>query len=467
MDVPNRSDSLPVLVVGGGVAGLTAALDLARLGIPVHLVERDGQLGGQVMRLDKLYPSDHCAFCPVWTDGAACSAHPLVTINRHTCLEALEPEGGRIRAVLAVKPPAVDPEACVFCGLCREACEGRGVSGTIQLRPTGPSWDPAAPPVPAVDASLCSRCGECISVCPTGAIDPGRFDRPAETLRLDVADVIFATGFTERRPAPLPEYCPDTHPDVFTALDFEAWTAEGGSNAGLVKRRSNGAPPRSLAFIQCVGSRDQRFLPYCSSVCCMHALKQARWIKRRLPDASVAIFYTDLRTVGTGYEAYARAAAREGIFLVRSRPGLIFALPEEGGGSTLAVRYEETATGQVVTAEFDMVVLNGGLTACPLPGESSLGAIMPDTGETSSSPSTGETGWGCGTSLVPTHPQSLPSGEESLLVARTPALPHTPTSGQRCGFCQEPGDVSQAVVQGSRAAALVAARLARGTGGPL
>ncbi len=416
MSAPNSSNSLPVLVAGAGVAGLTAALDLARLGVPVHLVEREGHLGGQVMHLDKLYPSDHCAFCPVWTDGAACLTHPLVTVHRHTFLEALEAEDGRITAALAVKPPAIDPQACVFCGLCREACEARGVSGAIQLRPAGLSWDPAAPPVPLLDSSLCSRCGECASVCPTNAIDPGRLDRPAETLRLAVVDVIFATGFTERSPALLPEYCPDSHPDLFTAMDFEAWTAEAGVNAGVVKRRSNGAPPRSLAFIQCVGARDQRFLPYCSSVCCMHALKQARWIKRRLPDASVAIFYTDLRAVGTGYETYARAAAREGIYLVRSRPGLIFALPEEGGGSTLAVRYEETAADQVVTAEFDMVVLNGGLDACPLPGESNLGAVAPPP-------------------------------------------------GRSCGFCQEPGDVSQAVVQGSRAAALVAMRLAGAMGG--
>jgi heterodisulfide reductase subunit A-like polyferredoxin len=232
-------------------------------------------------------------------------------------------------------------------------------------------------------------------------------------MRLAAADVIFATGFTESNPAQLTEYGAGGHPDIFTAMDFESWTAESGHNAGLIRRRSNGETPRSIAFIQCAGARDQRFLSYCASVCCMHSLKQARWIKRRLPTASVAIFFTDLRAVGKGYEAYARAAADEGVMLVRSRPGLVFPLHEDGGGSTLAVRYEKTRSAEVVTAEFDMVVLGGGLASCPLPGWSDP----------------------------------------------------VPGAGQSCGFCREPADVSQAVVQGSRAAALVAMRLASLAGG--
>ncbi len=415
MNAPERSESLPVLVVGAGVAGMTAALDLARIGIPVHLVERDGRLGGQVMRLDKLYPTDHCAFCPVWTDGAACLSHPLVTVHNHTALEGIEADGGGIVALLSARTPAVDSEACVFCGLCREACEAKGVPGTIGLKPAGEAWDQAVSPTPTVNSELCSRCGACVPVCPTGAIDPGRLGNPPRALRLPVADLIFATGFTERNPNPLTEYTPKGHPDVFTAMDFETWTAEAGPNNGRVIRRSNGAVPRSIGFIQCAGARDQRFLSYCSSVCCMHALKQARWIKRRLPEASVAIFFTDLRAVGKGYEAYARSTAQEGIFLVRARPGLVFPMPEDGGGSTLAVRYEETGSGKVVNAEFDMLVLNGGLTACPLPAE-------PD-----------------------------------------PANPR----GESCGFCREPADVSQSVVQGANAAAVVAARLANRTGGGL
>lgn len=407
-----RSGSPPVLVVGAGVAGMTAALDLARMGVPVHLVEREGHLGGQVMRLDKLYPSDHCAFCPVWTDGAACLAHPLATVHRYTTLVDIEIVEGRTVAELSVQRPAVDPETCVFCGLCREACEARGVPGAIQMRPDRLPRDPAASPAPVLDPAICSRCGECASACPTGAVDPFRLDRPPEYHYLVVSDVIFATGFAERIPETLTEYCPDGHPDLFTSMDFESWTSETGPNAGVMRRRSNGATPRSVGFIQCAGARDQRFHSYCASVCCMHALKQARWTRRRVPDASVAVFFTDLRAVGKGCQEYANAAAREGVLLVRSRPGLIFPLQEETGDSTLALRYEDVSTGRVITAELDIVVLNGGLSSCPLPGPTVL-------------------------------------GERAHL---------------SCGFCREPGDVSQSVIQGSSAAALVAARMAGGMG---
>jgi len=436
MDSPDRSESLPVLVVGSGVAGLTAALDLARIGVPVHMVEREGHLGGQVMHLDKLYPSDHCAFCPVWTEGAACLAHPLVTLHSHTTLESLESKHGKIVAVLATRPPAISPDACVFCGGCKDACDRKGVVGAIRLRPESLAWDPALPPTPFLDKDLCSRCGECASICPTGAIDPHRLDQPAQIVNMPVADVIHATGFMERSSMTVAEYHADGHPDVFTAMDYESWTAEAGPNSGIIRRRSNGAVPRSIAFIQCAGARDQRFLGYCASVCCMHGLKQARWVKRRRPEASVAIFFTDLRAVGKGYESYARAAAEEGILLVRSRPGLVFPLPEADGGSTLAVRYEDITTGKVITAEFDTVVLNGGLTACPLPGAS---GISPETATRA-----GES---------PVSPNEDPER------APKPAF-------QTCGFCLEPGDVAQSVVQGSRAAALVAARLInRATGG--
>ncbi|MEN6437255.1 MAG: 4Fe-4S binding protein [Syntrophobacter sp.] len=429
MDSPDRSESLPVLVVGSGVAGLTAALDLARIGVPVHVVEREGHLGGQVMHLDKLYPSDHCAFCPVWTEGAACLTHPLITLHSHTTLEGLESADGRIVAVLATRPPAVSPDACVFCGACKDACDRKGVPGAIRFRPEALAWDPALPPTPFLDKNLCSRCGQCASACPTGAIDPNRLDLPARVARMPVADVIHAVGFTERSSLTVTEYHADGHPDVFSAMDYEAWTAEAGPNAGTIRRRSNGAIPRSVAFIQCAGARDQRFLGYCSSVCCMHALKQARWVKRRQPAASVAIFFTDLRAVGKGYESYARTAATEAVTLVRSRPALVFSLPEAGGGSTLAVRYEDFTTGKVITAEFDTVVLNGGLTACPLPGVSGAG--------------TGNQSRDVGA------PVTSAGGQKQT---QDPAH-------QTCGFCQEPGDVAQSVIQGSRAAALVAARL--------
>jgi heterodisulfide reductase subunit A len=402
--------ALPVLVLGGGVAGLSAALDLARLGIPALLVERDGFLGGQVMRLDKVYPTDHCAFCPVWTEAAAAYAHPLVTVRRHTSLEGLEPGADGALVTLKTRIPAIDPELCVFCGQCAQACAANGAAGALVERPLDRTWDPASPPCPSIDAALCTKCGACVGVCPTQAIV---LDRPERTERALVADVIYATGFQEPSRPAAPEFGQNSHPDVFTAMEFEAWSAEAGANRGALTRRSNGRAPRSLAFIQCAGARDQRYLPYCSGVCCMHALKQARWTKRRFPELSCAIFFTDLRAVGKGYETYARAAAAEGVLLVRSRPGLVIAPTGEDPEAGVALRYEDFVSGRVVTAEFDLLVLNGGLTACPLPGRA--------------------------------------QAQEQV--------------GSRCGFCQEPADIAQSVVQGARAAALAALRLSPRAGG--
>ena len=402
--------SPPVLVVGGGVAGLAAALDLGRLGIPALLAERDGFLGGQVMRLDKLYPTDHCGFCPVWTDSAAALAHPLVSVRRHTELLDLEPpapgDAGPV-AVLETRVPAIDPAACVSCGLCREACAAHGVAGAIVDRPLDRTWDPAAPPCPSIDFSRCSRCGACVAACPVQAV---ALERPAVRERVPVADVVFATGFSEPAAPLAPEFGRGSHPDILTALEFEAASAE--ANGGELRRRSDGSLPRSLAFIQCAGARDVRYLPYCAGVCCMHALKQARWARRRMPDLPCTVFFTDLRAVGKGYEGYARAAAAEGVQLLRSRPGLVLAPEGDRPGAGVAVRYEDFATGRACTAEFDLVVLNGGLAACPLPG--AQGGTDPD---------------------------------------------------RRCGFCREPADVAQSVVQGARAAALVARRLAVQAGG--
>ncbi len=407
----DRALDSPVLVAGGGVAGMAAALDLARLGIPALLVEREAFLGGQVMRLDKLYPTDHCGFCPVWTQARACLDHPLVRVRRHATLEGIDPPenpGGPALARITTRIPAVDPQACVFCGLCLSACGQQGAPGAMRDRPRDRTADPASPPCPEIDFTRCTRCGACVAACPTGAID---LDRVPATERIPVAEAVFATGFAESARPLAPEFGLGAHPDVLTALEFEALSAEAGPGGGALARRSTGQPPRSLAFIQCAGSRDQRFLPYCSGVCCMHALKQARWARRRHPDLACAIFFTDLRAVGKGYEAYGRAARDEGVLLVHSRPGLVFA-PEGGPpDAAVAVRYEDPDTGRALTAEFDLVVVNGGLEGCPLPGAAPSGPLAAE--------------------------------------------------GRACGFCQEPGDVAASVVQGSRAAALAALRLGR------
>ncbi len=397
MEQPAQSDAIadPVLVVGGGVAGISAALDLARAGRSVHLVERAGELGGRTAHLDKLYPTDHCGFCPVWSEARLCRRHPRISVHTWTTVSELMPGEGFQTAVLHTSPNAIDPERCICCGRCAAACEENAVALTAPH---------VYPPVFRIDAARCTGCGRCSEACPTGAVD---LHRPAEAQRLRIGGVIWATGFEAADLAPAPEFGAGSHPDIMDALAFETWIAEAGPNQGAI-RCHDGRPATRVAFIQCAGARDRRLQSHCSAVCCMHALKQARWVRRRQGDGRCVIFYTDLRTEGHGYETYFRQAAlAEGIEMVRARPGLVYPLP---GGDGIAVKYENTLTRTPAMERFDLVVLNGGLR--------------------------------------PAVPEAV---EASCLAAGGFVAEDVP-GARSCGFCKAPADVETAAVQGSAAA---------------
>jgi heterodisulfide reductase subunit A len=394
--------ALPFLVVGGGVAGMQAALDLANAGIRVVLAEKEAHLGGQVMRLDKVYPTDHCAFCPTWTLARACREHPRITIATGTTVLALEvgntANGGSRLAVLRREALPVHADACVFCGLCETVCPQKAILG----RPPDRSWDPSAPPVVYIDRSRCDQCGACAQICPVKAID---FARQTTEERLEVQDCIVAGGFFEPRPAPAPEFGAHSHPDIFTAMAFETWSAEFNAKPGNATSQpccpSDGRPVRRLAFIQCAGARDLRELPYCAAVCCMHAAKHALWLKYRYPEMDITIFYTDMRAPGKAQEAYVQRAREAGIRFIRRRPGLVtpLALPEKG----IAIRHEHDQG--VTTTCVDLLVLNGGLAVCP-----------------------------------------RPDGKKEHTVHLL-----------SCGFCREPADIANSVIQAGHVAARICA----------
>ena len=393
----------PVLIVGGGVAGMQTALDLANLGSAVYLVEKDDHLGGQVMRLDKVYPTDHCAFCPTWTHARACREHPLITVATGMRFARLDETAGNKMAFLVRRSRPIAASDCVFCGTCIETCPKKAIIGHAKDLPL----DPSSPPVPHIDESLCDACGACVKACPAQAI---AFNREEEVIRLQVSDCIFAGGFLEPTPGessvPAPEFGAYSHPDILTAMAFEKWSAEFNPDHTPVPLcPSDGRPVTCLAFIQCAGARDKRYLEQCSTVCCMHAAKQASWLKRRKPELDVIVFYTDLRAPGKGQEAYIQTAKSLGVRFYRRRPGLV--APVEGAlGKGIMVRHE-TESG-VGTTLADIVILNGGLACCPQPEPS-----------------------------VPF--QSLPIEK-------------------RCGFCAEPADIAHSVIQAGNMAALTRLR---------
>lgn len=390
------------MVVGGGVAGMTAALDFAYMGFAVHLVEKSDRLGGQVGRLDKLYPTDHCAFCPLWTQIMQCKENPGITIHTNTEVKRMEREGAGLQVSLLERPALVDEGKCVFCGRCETRCPVLPVPAIRPLK------GHVYPPVYGIDTKTCTLCGDCEKACPTGAI---RLKQTAEEVVLTVAEVVWATGFQEADLSRFEEFGYGSHLDIMGSLEFEAWISEGGANKGDIRRRSLPSVPHSIAFIQCVGARDKRHLAHCSAVCCMHALKQAHWIRKRRPEILCTIFYTDLRTVGKNFFAYAQACQENAtIELVRGRPASV--LPSAGGKEIL-VSFENTMTRKVGHRGFDMVVLNGALQPSSAPE---------DIGRSDT--------WITG----------LPKGET---LRRAP--PFT------CGFCREPADMIESVIQASSA----------------
>ncbi len=394
-----------VLVIGGGVAGIIASLDLAGAGHTVHLVENDSHLGGQVSKLDKLYPTDHCAFCPLWTDIKRCMEHPLITVHTLSQVKELKKENGNYSAVVLQAPRFIDEKKCIFCGRCEKECP----SGAIN-----PGWEHLCPPSFVIDEILCTKCGDCTKLCPSGAIN---MELKGEEINLAVSGVIWATGFKEANINQLKEYGSGTHPDIMTSMEFEEWISEAGANKGNIIKRSDGARPANIAFIQCAGARDLRMIPSCSAVCCMHALKQACWVKRRNKKIGCYIFYTDLRTVGRDYYRYSlRDFEGADIKLVRGRPALIHPLP---GGNGIAVQFENTITQKREIRKFDIVILNGN--------------IQPSLIQ-----------------LRPLQPGNIaaPQTDKEGFVIEEPGE----TSDFACGFGLEPADVAESVIQASAAA---------------
>ena len=391
----------PIIVVGGGVAGIVAALDLAAAGRSVELVENAERLGGQVANLDKVYPGDHCAFCPLWTDIKRVQDNGNIRVRLSSKISDITNGDDGKKVTISTDPRCINDELCVFCGRCKDLCGPKAIR---------PAWEHASPPSYYIDKSKCTNCGDCVSVCPTGAIG---IDRPSVKVALVADDIIWATGFREADLTPLAELGYGTHRDIMTSLEFEEWTAEAGPNQGRILRRSSGRAPRNIAFIQCAGARDQRLLSYCSGVCCMHALKQAQWVKRRSPEIDCTIFYTDLRTVGRDYFDYGLRSLgmTTGVTLVRGRPGFIRPMP---GGDAVALKYENTETQAAELARFDMVVLNGNLAS----------SLTEDRD--------------CSSPVTLDHNGFFSADEESQGIA--------------CGFSREPADIAEAVIQASSAA---------------
>ncbi len=369
----------PVLVIGGGIAGIQASLDLADRGTKVHLVERTPSIGGVMAQLDKTFPTMDCSICILAPKMIECYRHPNITIHTQSEVIGLEGSVGDFKIKVLEHPRSVDSSKCTGCGLCSEKCPVKKPSvfqaGLGQRKAIYLAFPQAVPLIATIDREAClwftkGICKTCEKVCPAKAVD---YEQKENIVELNVSSVIAATGFEQYNPKDIGEYGYGRYKNVLTALEFERLVCASGPTGGVLNRPSDGKVSHNIAFIQCVGSRTQTTgYPYCSASCCMYATKEAVLIKEHEPSSHVTIFYMDLRTFGKGFQGFVdRAQSHWGVNYIRGRPGEI---REDPITKDLTILYENTEVGKVEQMKVDLVVLC--TAAVPHRDNRKLGSVL-------------------------------------------------------------------------------------------
>ncbi len=352
-----------VLVIGGGVAGLEASLDLADKGYKVHLIERLPTIGGKMALLYKVFPTNDCAPCILAPKTAYANIHPDINLLTNSEIANVEGHIGNFSVVVNQKPKYVDEKKCTGCGLCTEKCPTTVIDdeysrGIGERKAIYIPYDQAIPRKAVIDSQNClffqkDICRLCEKVCPAQAID---FKQEPKAIELKVGAIIVATGFDEYNPDQKVEYGYRRYGNVITQFQLARLLDIDGPTKGKLLRPTDKKEPRSIAMIQCVGSRDENANGYCSSVCCMYALKHAQIIKEMvLPDAQVYICYIDMRTAGKGFEEYYRRTREIGINFIHGRPSEVI---ENNKTKNLILKVEDSDVGELINLEADLVVLS-------------------------------------------------------------------------------------------------------------
>ncbi len=352
-----------VLVVGGGIGGIQAALDLAESGYKVYLVEESPAIGGRMAQLDKTFPTNDCAMCILSPKLVECGRH--LNIELLTYSQILDAQGvpGNFKVKVLKRARSVDESLCTGCGVCQEKCpwktESEFEQGLAQRKAIYILYAQAMPNIPVIDREICAyfqrgKCRACEKFCPAHAID---FSQTDQELEIQAGAIILAPGYEIFDPRLRGEYGYGRYKNVITSLEFERILSASGPYQGEILRPGDKKHPKRIAWIQCVGSRDQSLgRGFCSSVCCMYAIKEAIIAREHQPDLDLTILYNDIRTFGKGFEEYYENAKKSGIRFVRS---IISGVKELQQSKNLLLSY--VADGQVKEEEFDLVVLSVGL----------------------------------------------------------------------------------------------------------
>ncbi len=345
-----------VLVVGGGIAGMQSSLDLADSGFKVYLVEKDSAIGGIMSRLDKTFPTNDCAMCIVSPKLVATGRHPNISIISYSEVVGVDGEAGNFKVRIRKKPRYINLENCTGCGVCSSFCPldvpndynaELNTESCVAVR-----YPQAIPKVAAIDKDACLGCGLCFQMCEADAIN---YEQKEEIIEINVGSIILTLGADIFNPEVKKEYGYGRFPNVVSSIEFERILSASGPFDGHVLRPDDGKTPKKIAWIQCVGSRDFSIgNPYCSSVCCMYAIKEAIIAREHNPDIECQIFYMDIRAFGKGFEKYYVNAEKAGIKFTKTRISKI-----TQKGDFLQLRYEDEKNN-FVDDEFDMVVLSSG-----------------------------------------------------------------------------------------------------------
>jgi heterodisulfide reductase subunit A len=353
-----------VAVVGGGIAGIQAALDLADSGFKTYLIESRPSIGGVMSQLDKTFPTNDCAMCILSPKLVETARHPNIELLGYSDVKSITGKAGDFRVKVLRKARYVDETKCTGCGTCTEKCPSKVPdeynAGMSKRKSIYIPFAQAIPRVATIDAAHCmyltkGKCGVCKKVCGPKAVD---YEQKDKEIELNVGSVVLATGFKPFDPSILKNYRFD-HPDVITSLQFERLLSASGPTQGHVTKQSDGKVPKNVAFIQCVGSRNPRIdRKHCSSVCCMYATKESIIAKEHDPELDITIFQIDVRAYGKNFEEFYNRARKEyGIKYINSRPPEVIVNPD----NSLSLKFEDFNTGDLVTGKYDLIVLSIGL----------------------------------------------------------------------------------------------------------
>ncbi|MBR6740340.1 MAG: CoB--CoM heterodisulfide reductase iron-sulfur subunit A family protein [Clostridia bacterium] len=428
------------LVIGGGIAGIQTALDIADAGFKVDIVEKKPTIGGKMSQLDKTFPTLDCAACILTPKMVEAAQNENITIYSYSEVESVGGFVGNFDVTIRKKARYVNESICTGCGLCTEKCPVKNVPNEFNLgmdsrRAVYIPFAQAVPKVATIDPDYCNmlkngKCGVCARVCTAGAIDYKQTD---ELIEQKYGAIVVATGYEPIKLDKFDEFAYNSSPDVITSLEFERLTNAAGPTSGKLLRPSDGKHPHRIVFVQCVGSRCAaaagKGKEYCSKICCMYTAKQAMLVRDKYPDTEVYVFYIDVRTPGKNFDEFYRRAAEEyGVKYVKGMVGKIS--PQ---GEVLKVQASDLIAGRQLHIDADLVVLAAAIepdrSARPL--ATMLTASM-DTNDF----------------FTEAHPKLRPV--------------ESPTAGVfLSGACQGPKDIPETVAQAGAAAAKVIGLLAK------